>query len=440
MLRAGTFAQIINPPVGTSLSGYFHDRISTGVHDDLLAKALVLDDGTTQLAICVCDVLRVQRPQILKAREIASKATGIPAGNIFVASTHTHTGPELNVHRQLVPVNDKYLAEIPQMIADAVIQAYSNLKPAALRLGEEYEDRIAFNRRFRMKDGSVKFNPGKLNPDIIAPDGPIDPQINVLRVDDEGGAPSSAEASEGKPICILVNYALHPDVMTGNEISADWPGEMSRMVSSLYESAPLVIFMQGTCGNINHIDVTTDRYQSGWAEVTRISRVMAGKVLAASELSRPMESEALGVASSVMDIKYHPMTDTLRAHAAEALKSKDPDEKELAQAQWIQRYDLDGQTADVEVQAMRIGDAGLVGVPGEYFVEYGLSIKEWSPFDQTFVGELANGSHGYIPTSDAFYPGTYETLPILSAQLETSAGVRIANEAGQLLRKLADRG
>ena len=426
MLRAGTYAQVITPPVGTSLSGYFHDRVSTGVHDDLLAKALVLDDGTTQLAIVVCDVLRVQRPEILKARELASKVTGIPAGNIFIASTHTHTGPELSIERPLVPVNEKYLAEIPGMIADAVIQAHSNLKPAALRLGEEYEDRIAFNRRFRMKDGSVRFNPGKLNPDIIAPDGPIDPRINVLRVDDEAGA----------PICILVNYSLHPDVMTGNEISADWPGEMSRMVSSLYESAPLVIFMQGTCGNINHIDVTTDRYQSGWAEVTRISRVMAGKVLAASELSKPMESQALGVASSVMDIKYHPMTDTLRAHAAEVLKSNNPDEKELAQAQWIQRYDLDGKTADVEVQAMRIGDAGLVGVPGEYFVEYGLSIKEWSPFDQTFVGELANGSHGYIPTSDAFYPGTYETMPILSAQLEPSAGVRIANEAGKLLRRL----
>ncbi|MCX6375660.1 MAG: neutral/alkaline non-lysosomal ceramidase N-terminal domain-containing protein [Armatimonadetes bacterium] len=426
MLRAGTGTQIITPPVGTSLSGYFHDRISTGVHDDLLAKALVLDDGKTQLAIAICDVLRVQRLEVLKAREIASKATGIPADSIFIATTHTHTGPELNIERPLVPVNEKYLAEIPRMIADAIIQAHSNLKPAALRLGEEYEDRIAFNRRFRMRDGSVRFNPGKLNPDIIAPDGPIDPQINVLRVDDEAGA----------PICILVNYSLHPDVMTGNEISADWPGEMSRMVSSLYESAPLVIFMQGTCGNINHLDVATDRYQSGWAEVTRISRVMAGKVLAASELSKPMESQALGSASSVMDIKYHPMTDTLRAHAAEVLKANKPDEKELAQAQWIQKYDLDGKTADVEVQAMRIGDAGLVGVPGEYFVEYGLSIKEWSPFDQTFVGELANGSFGYIPTSDAFYPGTYETMPILSAQLEPSVGVRIADEAGQLLRRL----
>ena len=77
-----------------------------------------------------------------------------------------------------------------------------------------------------------------------------------------------------------------------------------------------------------------------------------------------------------------------------------------------------------------------LGVPGEYFVEYGLSIKEWSPFDQTFVGELANGTFGYIPTLDAFYPGTYETMPIVSATLEQSAGVQMANAAGKLLREL----
>ncbi len=428
MVRAGTCAQIITPPVGTSLAGYFNDRVSTAVHDDLLAKALVLDDGKTQVAVCVCDILRLQVPMIAEIRKIASEATGIPAGSIWVSCTHTHTGPELNLSRPWVPVNEPYARELPALIAQAIIKAHADMKPAALRLGEEYEDGVAFNRRFRMKDGTVRFNPGKLNPDIIAPDGPIDLQINVMRVDDESG----------QPMCIIFNYALHPDVITGCEISADWPGESSRIVSSLYESKPLVIHLQGTCGNINHIDVKTDRYQSGWAEVTRISRVLAGKVLAASELSTPMESETLGVASEMMDIKYHPMTDALREHAAKILAQENPDEKEIAQARQIKDYSLDGKPADVEVQAIRIGDTAFVGVPGEMFVEYGMSIKEWSPFEQTFVGELANGSFGYIPTSDAFYPGTYETMPVLSAILEPSAGVRIANAAGQLLRGLAE--
>ncbi len=426
MLRAGTYAQIITPPVGTSLSGYFYDRVSTAVHDDLFAKALVLECGHVKLAIVVCDIIHLMRPQVEEARKITSKATGIHADHIMIACTHTHTGPETYMERPMVPVHEEYLRGLPKLIAEAVIQANANLKPAKLRLGEEYEDGVAFNRRFRMKDGTVKFNPGKLNPDIIGPDGPIDPQVNVLRVDDESG----------QPMCILANYSLHVDVKTGCEISADFPGEMSRIVSSQYESKPLVIFMQGTCGNINHIDVTTARDQNGWGQSTIIARTLAGKVLAASELSEPM-NDALGVGTDTLDIKYAPMTDTLRAHADEVLKQADPDEKEFAQAKYIQTYDLDGKSAEVELQVIRIGDMAIVGIPGEYFVEYGLSIKEWSPFAQTFVGELANGSFGYIPTSDAFYPGTYETMPILSAVLEPSAGVQIANAAGKLLRKLA---
>lgn len=428
MFQAGVGTSVVTPPVGTSLAGYFHERFSTGVHDDLLAKALVMDDGATRVAIVVCDLLHVEGEQVAKAREMASAKTGIPPQNIWISATHTHTGPETSPRKHMVTINEAYLAALPQMIADAIIRANKDLRPAVLRLGEEYEDRIAFNRRFRMKDGSVKFNPGKLNPDIIGPDGPIDPQINVLRVDDEGG----------EPICILANYALHVDVMGGYEISADYPGEMSRIVSAQYESRPLVIFLQGTCGNINHLDVSHDRPQSGWAEVTRIARVLAGKVLAASELSVEMCSTKLGTATEILKIAYHPMTDEVRERAAAIRRDPNAGEIELAAAERIERYDKDGQFADVEVQAIRAGDTAFVGVPGEYFVEYGLSIKEWSPFYQTFVGELANECWGYIPTLDAFYPGTYETTPILSAVLEPSAGVRIANAAGQLLRRLAE--
>jgi len=427
MLKVGTGAAVITPPVGTSLGGYFHDRVSTRVRDDLLAKALVLDDGDTKAAIVVCDLQAVEIEVVREARRLASEATGIPAGNIWISATHTHTGPQVRRNRT-VPVNEAYLAELPGLIAQSIIQANGELRPARARLGEEYEDRIAFNRRFRMKDGRVQFNPRKQDPDIIGPDGPIDPQVNVLRLDGE----------DGRPIAILANYALHPDVLGGCEISADWPGEACRIVSSLYESKPLVIFMQGTCGNINHRDINNPDPQNGPEEVARVARVVAGKVLSASELSIPISGEPVLTASRVLPIKYHSLTDELRARAKEIRSRPDASEFERVQAELIENYQLDGKTADVEVQAIRVGDTAFVGVPGEYFVEYGLSIKEWSPFPQTFVGELANGAFGYIPTQDAFYPGTYETMPILSATLEPSAGVQMANAAGQLLRSLAE--
>jgi len=427
MVRAGTGTRKITPPVGTQLAGYFYRRESTGVHDELFAKALVLDDGKTKIALCVCDLLWVQSHQTAEVRNLVECEAGIPADNIMVSATHTHTGPETRTRRAMVSVNEEYLAVLPRLIADAVIEANSNMKPVSLRIGEEFEDRVAFNRRYRMKDGSVRFNPGKLNPDIIGPDGPIDPQVSVLRVDDENGC----------PVAIIVNYALHVDVMGGLEISADWPGEMSRIVSSQYESSPLVIFVQGAEGNVNHIDVTDPREQSGWKEVVRISHILAGKSLAASEFSVKMASETLAAKSQKIQILYHPLTPELKARAAEVRKMRHPSAFDLTQAELIEEYELDGKSADVEVQVFRIGDTAIVGVPGEYFVEYGLSIKEWSPFPITFIGGLANACYGYIPTTDAFYPGTYETMPILSATLEPFAGIRIAHAAGNILRDLA---
>ena len=426
MIKAGVGSWVISPSIGTSLAGYFHDRVSTKVHDDLMAKAVVLDDGATRVCFVVCDLCRVMRQEVEKARELIHNSTGIPPENVWISATHTHTGPEAHPNKH-VPINQAWLGRLPQMIADAASRAAMSLRPVTLRLGEEYEDRISFNRRFRMADGRVQFNPAKQDPNIIGPDGPIDPQINLLRID----------GPDKQPVAIIANFALHVDVISGCEISADFPGEMSRIVSNMYPNKPLVIFMQGTCGNINHRDTDNPEPQSGETEMLKIARVLAGKVMAASELSKPMESEKLAVSTEMLAIPYHSMTDALKERAVEIRRQEKPHEFDIAQAIRIEEYDLDGKTADVEVQAIRVGDTAFVGVEGEYFVEYGLNIKQWSPFDQTFVGELANGSFGYIPTLDAFHPGTYETMPILSATLEPAAGVKIANAAGQLLRSLA---
>lgn len=427
MFRAGAAATIINPPLGTSLGGYFYERPCGQILDDLHAKALVLDDGVTTVAMVVCDLQAVESTEVNAAREMASVATGIPARNIMISTTHTHTGPQVRRNRT-VRVNNEYLSVLPGMIADAITAAHSKLQPASVRLGEESEDRLAFNRRFRMADGRVVFNPRKQAEGILGPDGPIDPQLNVLRLDGE----------DGRPLAILANYAMHPDVMGGCDASADFPGQASRIVSSLYESNPLVIYMQGAAGNINQRDISNPNPQNGPEEVLKIGRALAGKILAAAELAVPIAGSPITTARQILDIKYHPLTPELRAKAEAVRSDPNAGEFDRAQAEAIAKYALDGKSAEVEVQAIRIGDTAFVGIPGEYFVEYGLSIKEWSPFEQTFIAELANNTFGYIPTLDAFHPGTYETMPIVSTTLEPSAGVQMANAAGILLRELAD--
>lgn len=425
-MNAGCAYTVINPPMGTSLGGYFYPRPCTRVHDDILAKALVLDDGRTKVAIAVCDLQAIESTEVNAARHIASRATGIPAEHIMIPATHTHTGPQVRRHRT-VPVNESYLAELPGMIARAIIQAHERLQPASLRLGEECEDRIVFNRRYRFADGRVVFNPRKQAEGVLGPDGPTDPQINVLRVD----------GADGQPIIIVANYQMHPDVMGGCEVSADFPGTMSRIVSGMYESSPLMIYMQGACGDTNQRDLANPTHQQGPDEVLRISRILAGKVLAASETAIPVADEPIRVAREMLPVPYHPLTDELRAKAERVLADSNAGDFDRAQAEAIRRYELDGVIAEVEVMVIRIGDTAVVGIPGEYFTAYGLSIKDWSPFPQTFIAELANKTFGYIPTLDAFHPGTYETMPIVSATLVPSAGVELANCAGRLLRTLS---
>ncbi len=428
-MRAGAAYSDITPPIGTSLAGYFRDRFSTAVHDPLLARALVLDDGRQTAAIVCCDLICITREQTLRTREIASKATGIAPEAIMICCTHTHTGPS-TITSEAVQINEAYIEEMPGRIAEAIQSAHTNLRPATLRLGEERDSSVAFVRRFRMKGGYEAFNPGVLNPDIIGPAGEVDPQVNLLRVDDESG----------EPMALLGNYALHADVKTGDEISADWPGELCRILQGSYGSKPISLFANGACGNINHIDVTDSGPQSGWAKVQQIARVLGGKMLAASEKSRPMESQSVQVSSRILNIPYHPLTPELIAMAREVRSKPNPGLFEKLQADIVENYDLEGKAAEVEVQVIRVGDTALVGIPAEYFTEWGKEIKHWSPFTQTFVIELANDCLGYIPTLQAYYRGGYEAMPVLSVQLVPEAGLRMADAAIEMLRELSDVG
>ena len=103
----------------------------------------------------------------------------------------------------------------------------------------------------------------------------------------------------------------------------------------------------------------------------------------------------------------------------------------------VREYEKEGQCAEVEIQALRIGDAVFVAVPGEYFVEWGLEIKKWSPMPFTIIAELANDWFGYIPTWEALRRGGYEATPIMSCQLRSGAGQFMADAAFRLIRELS---
>jgi hypothetical protein len=432
-LQVGAAATVINPPLGTPLAGYYSERGSEGVIDDIYAKAAVLADGKTRVALVVCDLLTLPRPTVLEARELIARETGIPGANVLIAATHQHTGPVVaressrdDLDGGSGPVGRSYTAELPKLIARAVSDASARLAPTRVSFGRELEPRLAFNRRYWMKDGTVGWNPGKLNPNTVRPVGPMDPEVGVIYF----------ESTNAKPQLTFVNFAMHPDTTGGTRISADYPGALSRALAGYEGSDMLTLFANGACGNLNHLNVNWAARQQGTNEATRIGTILAAAVFKACMELKPVSDTALRVRREVVQLPLAKISEADVAEAMEVVKRmKTSKFMELVQA--FKVLDVAGRAGrpwEVEVQVIALGrDLAWVSLPGEIFVELGLSIKAVSPFKQTHIVELANGAIGYIPNRSAYAEGNYE---VVSARCAEGSGELLVAAAVRMLEDL----
>ncbi|MDA1193490.1 MAG: neutral/alkaline non-lysosomal ceramidase N-terminal domain-containing protein [Candidatus Poribacteria bacterium] len=418
MLKAG-FARVpITPPVGTALAGYFNTRHSVGVLDDLYAHAMLLDNGDSKLAWVTCDLIGVTRDMTRQVRE--RLADLLPPDAIIVSATHTHTGPSLT-DSTYTPINPEWAATLPQLIAGAVRTAFDRLAPAEIAVAVGNEPTVAFNRRFRMEDGSVVTNPGVNNPKIVESVGPIDPDVGVLYVRD---------LESKRPLGAFVNYTCHTDTTSGSRISADYPGHLQRILRQVFGDEFVTLFGMGASGDINHVDVTGRVLRNEHrTSAERIGTVLAGEVIKVVGGMQRFETEiALGVALADFEIPYRVVTPEQVAEAKailEADKTPHPStsQPERLQAQKIVTLsELDESGRATEIQAARVGDLSLLCAPGEIFVELGLEMKRRSVGSPTFVIELANDTTGYLPTAKALIEGGYE-----------ASSSRYAEHAGEAL-------
>lgn len=427
-IRAGAAQRVITPPVGGCLEGYFHERTAQRVRDDLFCRAVVLEGSGGKLAIISCDLICFATDFATAVRQLASEATGIPQDAILLCATHTHTGPTMGLIDAGLPVNHDWLAALPEKIAATVRQAADSLFPATLFPGRREETKLGSNRLGRLPDGNEVF--GKTG--VLGPAGPIDPEVLALGIRDE----------EGTLRAVIGNYAMHPDVIGGGSadfLSADWPGEVGRALSDLYGEQVVTVFLNGTCGDINHHQWDATRLpRSGPAKAVQMGRVMAAGLLAAFETAEPLATDQVGAAVETLAIPYFTRDAEFLADV-ERIRAKPEADRigwEKVLLKFSDRWDKDGQIGHVPVQALRFGDLAFVGLPGEVFVKWGLEIKHWSPARHTFVAELANGWFGYIPTTDQAHRGAYGARPILSRQLVADAGRQIADTAQVLLCQL----
>lgn len=439
--KAGFASVDITPPVGWRMSGYFHERLSTEVNDPLLAKAAVFEQERERVALVFCDLIGIEGELATTARQRASKRTGIPAANILICATHTHTGPLYfgSLRRQLheatatkfgqdIHERVDYREVLAERLADAVARAYRRLQPVTLETGVTEQHGLAFNRRFHMKDGSVVFNPGKTNANIIRPAGPVDPRVGLAFFRDRAGK---------TPLGAITAFALHCDTVGGTHYSGDYPRyfevELQRQLGTNFLSC----FGNGPCGDINHIDVSHGRPQNGNEEAQRIGTTLGRTVLAAVPSLKAAKADLATLSTKVfVPLQTNTVAEIAAAREKMPLvgqrKLKFLEEVEVCRVLDLAHW---GQTRRaLEVQTFRLSaDTAIVGLPGEVFTDLGMAIKAASPFKNTLVIELCNDCIAYVPTRRAFIEGSYETV---NSRVAPGGGETLVETAVKLLREL----
>lgn len=457
-LRVGLAEADITPPVGFPMAGYYHERLAEGTIDPLKAHAVVFRGTTEQAAWVVCDLIGISADLGRAIRTRASEKTGIPVSNIVVSATHSHTAPDYT--KELVRVLDKanpdplragYIEKLISGPADAIIRAHGSAEASLLESGSVVQQvPVSFNRRFVMRDGSVRTWMNLQNPDVVRAAGPIDPEIGLLAI----------RSSAGSPRGVISNFALHLDTVGGMKWSADYPFFIEQTLRKSTGTDVISLFGTGCCGDINHSDPNRrERNKSDFIgnaigdsvakQLDKLKKLDSGNLTVKSRVvSLPLQDathEEIAKAIQVLDSARRKETVDFLEHVTaykklmiDQLRRREPYANTEEQITWgLSRVWAGiGESLPVEVTVIALGqDVALVFLPGEVFVELGLAIKQASPFRTTMVVELSNCVETiYIPNRAAFAGGSYE---VTNSATKPGSGEMLVEAAVSLLREAA---
>ncbi len=430
-LHVGAAISNITPKLGTHMAGSFTDRLADDVNDELNSRAIVLQNDDTAIAIVVLDLIVALKEDLGIAKQRASELTGIPVESIFISCTHTHTGVA-TTGLLGAPRDEQYMSWAMEKAADAVKLAYNRLRPARIGHASGSCPEETHNRRWHMQDGTVKTNPGYQNPDLVRPAGPADPEVAVaVFIDDDCN-----------PIAALTNYSLHyVGGGSGTSISADYFAAFAQALQRIAGSDFVAIMANGCCGDINNCDFARParEHPHPYYQVQRVANVVASRAYGAWQQIRDFESEVtLGAATEMMDFTRRESTEEELQQAREILA--EPDDHEVGDqvyANEVLEVDKEPLVRPTPIMGLCIGDLGIVGLPGEIFVEYGLQVKAASPFARTMTVELATDYLGYCATDVALVEGSYETALARSAKAASGTEKLMVDTALGVLDELA---
>jgi neutral/alkaline ceramidase-like enzyme len=434
-VKAGFNKVCISPPLGVPLAGFAaRPEVSTGIHDDLFARALVLEAENSAVAFVSVDLLALPAEFIIEVRRSIQQSTGLSSDSIMIASTHTHAGP-VTIKTFFNPdgsVDRDYMELLAKGIEEAVTNAWRERVPAKVGVGIGHVTGVGVNRR---------------TPD----QKPVDDQIGIIRVTD------LAENTQA----VLINYACHPTVLGPDNllVTGDFPAFAVQALENALGPPGFAMFVNGTQGNIS---------MGHSSELSAIGIITPGRTFArAAELGQLLAGATLATLKSIevddrpvitamkldvaLPLKTYPeAAATLQAlHEAEAnlnaLVSNNGDNSDQIRraksdhlyasindfyARETQQF-ADG-LLPIELQGIRINDAIFVAVPGEVFVEIGLQLKRTASHTLFIVG-LANGYVGYLPTTEAYEMGGYE---VVSSKCRPEAAGKLIEHVLDLEQKL----
>jgi len=407
------------------------DHICANVHDELLVRCAAIESGSTRLLLATIDSCMVPRSILDRVRARIAKENSIDPAAILMSSTHTHSAPPAMHLFQSLP-DPAYLAMLETRIGDAARMAFQRLRPARLGAATGTEPSLVNNRRFYMREGAipadpfgnrsdkVQMNPPLESPDLLRPAGPIDPAHPVM----------AAIGEDGRPIWIYANYALHyAGYNPSADASADYFGAWARRVEAAAGGGCVALLSNGCSGNINAIAYArTYPSRSSYAFIDRVAGVLSIETL------RVLNSIAYGndvpIAFAMEEVELavrRPGADELKAAVQRVGQQPRNDYKDRADIYARETVYMGRYPASIKapVQALRIGAIGFGTFPGETFVELGLAAKKASRFTTNFTVSIANDACGYIPTSEAFDLGGYETWRAKSAYVERDAPAKL---------------
>lgn len=456
-LLAGAAQVDITPPAGTHVSGSVGAfRPAQSIVDRLYAKAVVLEQGDHRLALVGLDVTIITEEWTAAIREGAQRL-GLAPEAVMVHATQTHTAPGVGyfmLDPDFPPLPEElewlkggqrvYSQFVAQAAVQALEEALASRQPVQIAAGSAVRDGLAFNRRAVMRDGTVSMPfpySGLQHPlgltDVRYPEGPSDPEVGVVCLRNE----------QLEMVAMLLHFTCHPvNVFPLPVISADWPGAWARAMQENHGPACVALVLNGACGNLNpwplfQPDFVRDHQRMGRALAEATENIIRRLTFAEA---RGLDYRLTRLPLPLREVppeRLESARQRLEAHPQPEWSASDPAnvawEWFMAASVWslelMRRRQLE---LPYEIQAFRVGDTALIGLPGEPFVEGQLALKIASPAYPTYVAHCTSEYVGYIPTREAYPRGGHEVNPSYWSKLAPGALERIVEKAAEMAREL----